>query len=464
MVLLQPNKLVKLALTIFFIMKAFGVSESALLPTLRKAFPNIKSYEIEHTISQANAEGQRLTILLHEENHDDIEVFLKQVLAADYVNTKKDWADLRRTLLYIRTEIRFYQETMPLLAAKGFHATPHVYHSHHNLQAWLPENEISTAPASEVPPTVYTETLEQQQNLEHDFDDTQKREIGHGVIVMENIPESRYVQESPVTIDQAKLCLRAIAQFHAAAWEDVELLKHAAERLSRASFHLDMRNPKELAGMEKAWEHFATAFQEPLRTAGLTTSSTQHLGQRLKDCSAHISQQISPGPTEPYCTLSHGDYKTMNVFLPRDESEKESSALLVDFASTGIGLGMGDVAMLIHHGVRPNDLDYGGEEALVDFYLDELNDRLKKGDKSYDKDIAIRHYKYCVVDYGRFVLGRFWKLATPDAFAKKKKSKNTTFINRDIDAAVAFVGRMDRYLSEIEKEMNGNKPCEEKEL
>ena len=45
------------------------------------------------------------------------------------------------------------------------------------------------------------------------------------------------------------------------------------------------------------------------------------------------------------------------------------AAILIDFASTGVGLGMADVAMHLVHALVPSDLDGGGEEALIDGYL-----------------------------------------------------------------------------------------------
>jgi hypothetical protein len=50
----------------------------------------------------------------------------------------------------------------------------------------------------------------------------------------------------------------------------------------------------------------------------------------------------------------------MNVFLPHDVVNGKT--LLVDYASTGVGLGMSDVAMHLHHAVLPEDLANGGEE------------------------------------------------------------------------------------------------------
>ena len=44
-------------------------------------------------------------------------------------------------MLYIRTEVRFYQETMPLLIKKGFHAAPKIHLAQHNLDAWIPDDE-----------------------------------------------------------------------------------------------------------------------------------------------------------------------------------------------------------------------------------------------------------------------------------------------------------------------------------
>lgn len=49
-------------------------------------------------------------------------------------------------------------------------------------------------------------------------------------------------------------------------------------------------------------------------------------------------------------------------------------------------------------------------------------------------------------------MGRFWRTASPETFENKKKSENTTLINRDVDAAMAFVEKVDGYLEMFEKE------------
>jgi len=415
---------------------------------LKQNFPHMLSYETRKVITQANAEGQRLLLTLHEdETPYDHEVFCKRVAVKDYIATKKDWADLRRTLLYMRTEVRFYRETLPFLQqAAGLQAAPKVYVAQHDLaqEGWIPDDESGLAPAG-APPDVYERY---QKNQDKDLSTIK----GSGEIIMDCVNDDDYRQASPVTVDQAKQCLFAVAQMHAAAWQNEKLLSHCAQRLSLASFHLQVRNPKELEGMAASWEHFSTQFAGPLQEAGLT-ERTKTLGARLKRVAPFLSQQLSPRPSDPYATLVHGDYKAMNVFLPQ---KPNLPALIVDYASTGIGLGVSDVAMHIHHAVLPGDLANGGEGELLDYYVSELQCMLPDG-TIYPNEVALQQYRMAVVDYGRFVLGRFWKAATPETFEKRKDSPNTTLINRNVDAAMAFIDRLERYLSELEEQQTKDK-------
>ena len=149
----------------------------------------------------------------------------------------------------------------------------------------------------------------------------------------------------------------------------------------------------------------------------------------------------------------------MNVFLPADESGSED-AVLIDFASAGVGLGLSDVAMHVAHALRPEDLENGGEEALVDQYLMALDTERRRTTKTenlhsyrpYQRELAMKHYRLATVDYFRFILGRFWRVASPETFEKRKDSPNSTLVNRNVEAALAFVERVDRYLAEIEIE------------
>jgi hypothetical protein len=179
---------------------------------------------------------------------------------------------------------------------------------------------------------------------------------------------------------------------------------------------------------------------------------------------------VQATPNAECATLVHGDYKAMNVFLPPEQptnnttpstelNEPLEGGLLIDFASTGVGFGMTDVAMLLSHSVAPSLLEEGGEERLVDVYLRALA-RARQANKQhradtngspeYSRALALRHYRLGVVDYGRFVVARFWGGASAEAFSKRASSPNTTLVNRNVEAALAFVARVDACLRHFE--------------
>lgn len=279
-----------------------------------------------------------------------------------------------------------------------------------------------------------------------------------GVLILDSIGEG-YLQDSPLDPSRAAQCLATVAKLHAAAWEDVDILKSSQERLSLGSYHLTMRNPNELANMEKSWDHFRKQFHSKAPDL-FDRESIKKLGQRVKDMALYISNELTPSPTDPYATLVHGDYKAMNVFLPKDPN---GDAIMIDFASTGVGLGMSDVAMHIIHAVRPPDQK--GDE-LLDGYLESLHKKRLQFNPNavpYPRNVALRHYRLAYVDYFRFILGRFWRSASPETFEKKKKSKNTTLVNRDADAAVAFIANTDRYLTEFELEFKSSQDAASRE-
>lgn len=420
-----------------------------LLPHLRKAFPDVQSYKVLQTIVQSNAKGFILQLQHKEDTCTNDQavpdrVFVKWVNAADYVASKKDWADLRRTLLYARTEERFYANLQPLLRKKGFTQTPKCYLSESYLDGWIADEERATDAADA---SVDKDTLPDAANK-------------GGLIVLECLDtEQTYFQDSPLTIPQCQACLKAVARLHAAGWQDRSLLEDAARDLSRASFHLATRNPKELAAIDQTWQGFCEAFKAEMVEAGLlrgneheNDSGISALGRRLAAVANYVSEQVSPSPTDAYATLTHGDYKALNIFLPRTDDTKSSNneAILVDFASSGVGLGMSDVAMHVHHAVVPEQLADGGEEALVRYYWECL---CEAGVTDYPWEVAWRHYKLAVVDYGRFFMARMWKNATPETMHKKKGNTNVNLINRSPPAAMAFVERLNKYLSEIEAEI-----------
>ena len=132
--------------------------------------------------------------------------------------------------------------------------------------------------------------------------------------------------------------------------------------------------------------------------------------------------------------------------------------ILIDFASTGVGLGMADVAMHLVHALVPADLDGGGEEALIDGYLAalaEVRGAAAVKLSPYPRELALRHFRLAICDYGRFIMGRFWATATPERFAAAAASPNVVLANRDLASALRFVERISTYLAEFEEEIQG---------
>ena len=163
-------------------------------------------------------------------------------------------------------------------------------------------------------------------------------------------------------------------------------------------------------------------------------------------------------------TLVHGDLKAMNVFVPTaDAADAGEGAVLIDWASTGVGLGMADVAFFLAHSIAPHDLDGGGDEALLDEYLQELQTARAASQpppppqgaaavvEEYPRAMALRHFRLATCDYGRFVMGRFWGSATPESFRAKHRNPNVTLPNRDVAAMLRFVTVVERYLGEFEQ-------------
>lgn len=434
-----------------------------LKPILSHALPGIISYEhIGDGVKQANAEGSRILSRYPSsmsEKHDDesdnkesileTELFIKRVSAKAYAH--KSWTDFRRTLVYLRTEVRFYNEIVPLLVASNDdllrQQIPKCFHAQYDLSGLI-EEDSSTTDVNQPSP------LPQDEEQLHALLETKG---GH--MLLESLsPSHGYFQDSPITLQQSLACLKAVAELHASAWANKPLLEQINQKLSSAggSYHLRFRNPKELQNLVASWESFCGHFVNLNdRTKILEKDSVMKLGQRVYDIAEYVSMELTPKWDEEYATLVHGDYKAMNVFFPSDDAQNNKPPIMIDFSCTGIGNAMSDVGMHIVHAVLPQDLENGGEEKLLKGYLRALEEAVsrRRGQNwTYPRDIAMRHYQLACIDYLRFILGRFWRSATPESFDKKKASKNTTLINRNVNAAMSFIEKVDKYLEVFEKE------------
>mmetsp|Transcript_1269 Transcript_1269/g.1815 ORF Transcript_1269/g.1815 Transcript_1269/m.1815 type:complete len:547 (+) Transcript_1269:53-1693(+) len=359
-----------------------------ILKILKKTFPSIYAYEILGTVDQANAYGVKLVVTEQrlQSDHNDARnldagvchsssltrkcLYLKRVNAERYCH--KPWGDLRRTLTYIRTEVRFYKEFLPILreshAAKfgrwsNWTIAPNCLLADYDLSNLIPEEECAMTletrknePTSRKVPHydeddvgdlfqksgfILLDAVLDQKDFEHDHArlNVPKKELSDDIY---------YVQKSPLQPISAKLTLEALAIFHSTSFEKEKLLEKASRRLCihGGSYHLSIRNPLELENIESSWSSFLSAFshlhdkvsQEDTDTTNLTkeenegknasiretliphgffnTPSIQNLGTRMKKIAVYVSKQLSPTYKDKYATIVHGDYKAMNIFLP----------------------------------------------------------------------------------------------------------------------------------------------------
>lgn len=398
-------------------------------------------------------------------------LFIKKVSASAMAH--KPWGALRRNLGYARTESRFYLEFAHLLSHSGL-LTPRLAHAELRLNTLLGDGPLDAASTSETPP------------------ESTKLEGAGALFLLECAPPSAFEQASPLDESRAALVLAAVARLHASAWQRPDLLAKAATRLQSphgGSFALSVRTPSELDQIDETYAAFLQGFREDCGegAALLARPSVVALGQRLKRCAAAIAERLAPKPDAPFATLIHGDLKAMNVMLPRadavaadrttaqiageilaaqDSAEETpggqtaltppTDAMLIDFASCGVGVGMSDVAMFLAHSVSPETLAQGGRERLLRSYLYSLRRFGGKSLEGFTEEVAMRHYHLAHVDYARFVIGRFWPGANVEQLKARSANRNVTLPNRSVHAALAFIDQTDRSLATVEKELNSN--------
>jgi thiamine kinase-like enzyme len=413
-----------------------------ILQLLQKVDPTITGYSTQKHIVQTSAEG-----FVIETNSDKAKhVFVKLVQADKYKH--KEWVDLKRTLSYTRNEVRFYNEILPMLRLEldnSWDIAPHVHVAEYNL-----EGLFENANEKSMKEPIYDET---------EYSILQNK---YGAIVMENIHVSRPLmafQQNPLEPSMIKICLNGLAKFHASAYQNPSLLLKISQRLNAhgGSYHLQNRNPYELKHLEQTWMIFCENMKPYAPPGFFDQESIVSLGARLYKMANYISSQLSPLPNGPFATVVHGDAKAMNIFLFQDGDNKYMHLpLLIDFASTGVGLGMSDVAMHITHALDPKH--YSVEDELVFNYVTSFRDELpQEVQYLYSDEIAKRHYRYAVVDYFRFILGRQWKGATMDVFKEREHDLNFAMVNRDLNAALLFIEKTNAYLQEIERDVEH--PC-----
>jgi aminoglycoside phosphotransferase (APT) family kinase protein len=188
-----------------------------------------------------------------------------------------------------------------------------------------------------------------------------------------------------------------------------------------------------MARMPDIWSDFLESFKgDPAAAELLSRPSVVGLADRMAALCPWVAEQIHGEGAQPHCTMVHGDYKAMNVFVTAtaDAVLDPGGAALIDFQWTGVGLGMLDVAMHLYHSVELAAMEGGGEAELVQFYHSRVTALLSEHDAAaYTKEVAQRHYNLCVLDYGRVVMSCFWAGASANAFAAKAARQNCSMVS-----------------------------------
>ncbi|MDG1475582.1 MAG: DUF1679 domain-containing protein [Vicingaceae bacterium] len=190
------------------------------------------------------------------------------------------------------------------------------------------------------------------------------------VIVLEDLDTVGFpIRKSILTIDQVKVCLKWLANFHAT------FLNVKPDNLWKVGtyWHLETR-PDEFKEMNDT----------PLKQAAAT------IDELLNSCQ--------------FQTLVHGDAKVANFCFSKDL--KEVSA--VDFQYVGGGCGMKDVVYLMGSCLTGNECEQY-ETELLNYYFGELEKTLHK----YDNELNINKLKLewsflfsiAWADFERFLIG-----------------------------------------------------------
>ena len=387
----------------------------------------------------------------------ELGLYLKKISARRFA-ARKTPHDLRRDLASCSNECAFFEHISPALQAAGVRTPGVFYLGQRSFHA--PEHDAEKMAESE-----YMLVLESM--------------MGSG---------SQLCQHSPLARPEALHSLDLLARFHAWGWSpDAARAELMASQLhARASYwDLPRRGVAEMEKMPENWAAFLASFSSghgEYATELLARPRVVALADRMLALGPWVSEQIHVSEkNERFRTIVHGDPKAMNIFVPL-EAEKDPAAMagpdgaaLIDFQWTGKGLGMLDVAMHVsvlapfsvlflrrlnevavaqlYHSVELAAMEGGGEQELLRWYHQRLSAHLGPEDAAaYTAEVMLRHYNLCLLDYGRVVMGAFWKGASSETFAAKAARQNCAMVYRADACALRFAARLDEAAAALEAE------------
>ncbi len=196
------------------------------------------------------------------------------------------------------------------------------------------------------------------------------------IILMEDMSEYRVGDQTQgADLDDTEHAIGALAQLHAAFWNDVEHLDWVPHIAN--SYHAD--NMATL--VEVGWPNMCDAFHQHL-DAGIAGRGKQFIAE---------IRQLQNLVNRPPMTLLHGDFRMENLFFATEPSHQPIA--IIDWQGPLIGMGMVDVALFLGQSTQA-DVRREHERTLVARYVDAL---ASEGVQDYDHKRAWADYKLALL-------------------------------------------------------------------
>ncbi|GMF63818.1 unnamed protein product [Phytophthora fragariaefolia] len=262
---------------------------------------------------------------------------------------------------------------------------------------------------------------------------------------------------------ETRQALSYLANLHASAWGQEDLLENADSQLWSAAcwWALPKRGEKELAQAAEIWpqvlRHWSKVFEA--ESTFPPTAELESLGERMVEEAAYISNCLSAEANAALRTLVHGDFKSANLFF----EAQSRKVVAFDWQWSGVGIGAMDVANLLNTSVGISQLASNEAELeLLQFYYDCLSERLQALgvasdlQKSYPFEAFERHYMLASLEYARLLISNFWKRMTPESCAAKAENANCGLGYRSAPHVVRMVRKLHNGLKRVSAERVGS--------
>lgn len=196
---------------------------------------------------------------------------------------------------------------------------------------------------------------------------------GDFVLLLEDLSSARTGdQVVGCSGEEAALCLRELAKFHAAWWENPRLEQFDWLPITNET----VRAQTAQSNYQEAWGPFVERFGDQVPVSILEIG--ERFGQRI----IRLMDQLSVPPR----TIMHGDFRLDNLFFA---SEGGAPLAVVDWQIMSRGRGVFDVAYFMTGTLKPDDRK-ARERDLLRMYHDVL---VERGVKGYDFEQCWQDYR-----------------------------------------------------------------------